>query len=88
MMPRIDPRLTRNEVLAAWSVSGARGVRCRWIAYLLGCRFTRSPTGTIVESVEQIARNFQVCKSTAIDARNLLVGAGIIRKADRRYEVA
>ena len=74
-----------NPVIAGWAASPAA---TRQIAAALARELAAAPRNDPVDSTQKIAARFSVSRSVAVNARNLLIGRGIIRKHGRHYYAA
>jgi hypothetical protein len=77
---------TAERLLSEWADSTAK---VRQVAAAWGRELLSLPEGTRVESSMRASGRLNVDHSTVVRARNLLMGAGIIRKSpsDNRYHV-
>ncbi len=78
----VDP----DRVIAGWAASGAR---YRQVAAALARELRDQDSGAPLESSIKIAARLGADHSTAVRARDLLLGAGFIcQEPDRHYRVA
>jgi DNA-binding GntR family transcriptional regulator len=71
-----------NPVTAEWAASPAAA---RQLAAALARELQAASPDDPVDSTQKIAALFTVSRSVATDARNLLIGQGIIRQRGRHY---
>ncbi len=74
-----------DPVIAGWAASP---VVTRQIAARLARDLAADTRNDLVDSTQKIAAKFSVSRSVAVNARNLLIGRGIICKHGRRYYAA
>lgn len=77
--------MTREEAISAWVYSG---VTSKIIAATLAQELPLRPPEARVESSMKIAARFNTSNTTAVRARNHLLGQQIIRKNGRHYYAA
>lgn len=77
--------MSDNAVIAGWAASP---VATRRIAAMLVHDLAAVSRHDRMESVLKIAARFHVSGSVATNARNLLMGQGIVYKSGRHYYVA
>lgn len=80
-----QPESPASAVIAGWAASPAATKR---IAAELARELTAAPRNDPVASTRKIAARFCVSGSVAVNARNLLLGRGIIRKHGPHYYAA
>jgi hypothetical protein len=85
-LSQLPPHGAPEQLLAGWAASASR---TRQVAAALGLELLSQPSGTPVIPSGEIAARFGVRAAVAMQARNLLIGAGVVcRSADwPRYQV-
>jgi hypothetical protein len=81
-LPELPPEVpgVPGQLLAGWAASASR---TRQVAAALGLELLSQPSGTPVIPAGDIAARFGVRAAVAVQARNLLIGAGVVcRSAD------
>lgn len=77
--------MPHDPVIDEWAASPAA---TRQIAAHLAGDLAAASRNDPVDSTQAIATRFSVSRSVAVNARNLLIGRGLIHKHGRRYYAA